>query len=448
MNLDALISKYLDSELTPLEDEKLRELLSADKFARDVFDSSVELNYELKQDAANILPPEDLVRRTEDLVLMKILQNTPQIAAQKANPKRRRRFVPAFSALLAVMFIANVLQISDSFRLGNLISFNNSNEPTALDNKTLTQDVAENNINLTNEKKEIAANADTKSAVNNLNHLQENIKNSPKDFEIAMQAATAEGEQLMLNDSKFELEPANIQNTSSDYKANYNDSKQVASASIQSHNANLSASLHPQIRMQGVSQSMPGSVIWEFIDINEVQASTFLGTTLFSGGLKEKKVSVNHFAQSIGYAITPSFRAGLEVGLTELTFDEMVKTNILIGSPKPESMIEIADIPGNGERIVIYANMEKRKELWWFAPFVEYSFLTNSAYSISGRSGIGLSSDGMLGYGRLFGKYQVIGGVYVTFGIEGRLFQSVYSGTQRAMNSNVSLIYGLQFRFY
>ena len=70
MNLDSLLSKYLDGELTHDEDEQLRSLLSEDKDAKVDFDSAVLLNAAMKDDSESILVPEEVSQETEDNILM------------------------------------------------------------------------------------------------------------------------------------------------------------------------------------------------------------------------------------------------------------------------------------------------------------------------------------------------------------------------------------------
>lgn len=78
MNYDELISGYFDGELTPKEDETLRQEMANNPDVKADFDDAVFMHYALKNDAETLKVPEDLKRNTHDLVMMRML-------ADKAN---------------------------------------------------------------------------------------------------------------------------------------------------------------------------------------------------------------------------------------------------------------------------------------------------------------------------------------------------------------------------
>jgi anti-sigma factor RsiW len=77
MNLEKLISKYLDGELSYQEDIELREILANDPEAKATFEEYVEMDYILKKDAQDTSLPKDLKDSVEDQVLMRIMSQTP-----------------------------------------------------------------------------------------------------------------------------------------------------------------------------------------------------------------------------------------------------------------------------------------------------------------------------------------------------------------------------------
>ena len=92
MRLEVLITKYLDGELTAVEDRELRQLLSQNPEAKNAFDLSVSLHHALRKDAHLTVPSPQLVRETEERVLMSILNNpVPK------QPKKEKRFFALFS---------------------------------------------------------------------------------------------------------------------------------------------------------------------------------------------------------------------------------------------------------------------------------------------------------------------------------------------------------------
>ena len=76
MNIDSLISKYLDGELTESEDLQLRNIISSNEKARDIFNTYIDLHIAAKEDAKSITTPEDLVSSTEDIVKQLEMENT------------------------------------------------------------------------------------------------------------------------------------------------------------------------------------------------------------------------------------------------------------------------------------------------------------------------------------------------------------------------------------
>ena len=86
----------------------------------------------------------------------------------------------------------------------------------------------------------------------------------------------------------------------------------------------------------------------------------------------------------------------------------------------------------------------------WGAVFYEQSIFNSSSLNLDGRIGIGTTSmESPLGYGRLFAKYQLFSGVYLTLGAEGRMsifkFPKEFNNPDK-LKSSVSLIYGFQIK--
>ena len=76
MNLENLIMKYIDGELTIEEDNILRAYLKQDPLAKDLFDEYLEIHLNLKDDAETIVLPNSVAEKTQNIVMMKILNET------------------------------------------------------------------------------------------------------------------------------------------------------------------------------------------------------------------------------------------------------------------------------------------------------------------------------------------------------------------------------------
>ena len=111
MNLDKLISKYLDGELNRSEDNELRRLLSDDFVAKETFDAHVLIHAAMKEDAKTITPSAELVSNTEDLILNKFLSE--QSFSMPASTSRMHSRTFAYASLVALLLIFSFISISD-----------------------------------------------------------------------------------------------------------------------------------------------------------------------------------------------------------------------------------------------------------------------------------------------------------------------------------------------
>ena len=103
--VDVLITKYLDGDLTSAEDRALRDLLSEHPDAKIAFDESVAIHHAIREDAETLVAPADLVDETEEAILMRIFGEAPaeQFAAPAAESGLRRRLVSSMLLLLAFL---------------------------------------------------------------------------------------------------------------------------------------------------------------------------------------------------------------------------------------------------------------------------------------------------------------------------------------------------------
>ncbi len=103
--VDVLITKYLDGDLTSAEDRALRDLLSEHPDAKIAFDESVAIHHAIREDAETLVAPPELVDQTEEAVLMRIFGEAPAatVSAPVAESGLRRRLVSSMLLLLAFL---------------------------------------------------------------------------------------------------------------------------------------------------------------------------------------------------------------------------------------------------------------------------------------------------------------------------------------------------------
>ncbi len=443
MNLENLISQYIDGELTRDEDAALRELLSQDGTAQAKFDASMELRSQFLEDAESITTPEDLYVNTEDIVLMKMLADSPEA--------RKPVLAPGYysmAAAVTLLFLISIFQISD---LNNMIRGSFSAEykfPSAeYSGSYLNNAAAEDQVSrASNEIADVYGNASD----NNAAAADEIFIASTESVEGEFSGGAGISENLELSAFVFEEESENGGGISD---AGYG----AGGSDIFAGNESLRASLNRTgviPRFGGTGGSMNGMSFYDIntITANNIEIMTMFGNDVLVGGFKgDQDVSVAHFSQSIAYNITEESWIGAEIGYTEYSYNEDVVVKLPVGKMKKNNIEEL-DPADQGELLSGHSfSFDRSRHLFWASAFYERKLFETNNLSVTGRLGAGASTDGLLAFGRTFAKYNVIGGLSLTAGLEGRVFSfdipSTQSGAGKSMRSTLGLIYGVQLRF-
>lgn len=450
MNLDHLIGKYLDGELTSSEDKLLREMIGGDAMARETFDSAVEVHMALKEDAQSIELPEGLAQETEDLVLMRIL-SADSFIAESREPERATYLwrTTLVAALLALFMIGGSIAIYDG-HIPELRRGAGSNLEQA-EATGLRVSVDENGT---------AANtkSQTKHFSTQNNRMYVKRINSLNSGSIAQAETPAQAlSQPTLPDFQAVLpEPVSLESvTGASAADSYRPARESAQRSLNSATPSQFSALSNVPFGRGVlpqgSQSRGEMATLNLIrpNIEEIQLSSFYGSDVMRGGLP---TSENHpiisFSQSIAYSLNSNSRIGLEVGMISFQTDQIVTINVSGGSLS--GLEEF--VPGyNPENYIsLPVNVTRDNKIFWGSAFYERTIFAAGGASLESRVGTGFSRDGLISFGRLFGKYEVVPGLSLTGGAEGKLFQAnPYRLTQDNADwkSTLSIIYGLQFNF-
>ncbi|TAL68985.1 MAG: hypothetical protein EPN82_08725 [Bacteroidetes bacterium] len=474
MELDDYISKYIDSELTDEEDVLLRNLLSEDEFSRDKFDSAVTVHLAMKEDSQSIEPPEDIFRQTEDIVLMKILASQPIIAER---PFFRRR-TQVLAAMIVFFIFSFVFQIDD-MQLGWLNTIGNFSN--SISNPTKHETINENNNlqNITASGERIVRNR----GVSNLAIL------SKHDNDGSTLASTAGGagirsietnhdglrpieNRISAEISKPELMPA----PPIAVKTDNEEKKEVLkpSVTLNSSGVELNKLLDKDTDDNIIIKNSTENIIAKDTkseiklmklnyentlreavnDKTNIIFSSFLGTDVIRTGFNDnEKLAITNFSQSVAYSINDYEKMGIEIGYSEYAYKE----NVVMPSPyhslknvKSQS-IETAELinPIGVDMFESSVTFNRQQQFVWGSAFYERSIIKSQDMALEGRIGIGMSHDGPLGYGRLFGKYNFLNGFSVTVGTEGRVFQTFLPGedVNKKLRSTTTIIYGFQINF-
>ncbi len=494
MNLDELISKYLDGELTPAEDVELRKLLSEDIAARRAFDSYVLIHAALREEAKSILPSEELVTRTEDIVLGKIMAEQSSAAAVAAAPRKMRRF--AYPALAAVFLLVFAVLLSDSIFFTDK---GNDNNNIALDligqrerllgnaaeiSDIETQDLTEAIDLAVSIPTEIyqggsgAASISLKTkfdyspvakiskenapaAAKEVNQNDLAVHLSSQSTDIAINDVTVDddmliGKDLKLGqDSKFAIDITDFEDLSA---ANNPD---LGSFIILDDKIPTDESYHfsPNLNIYNTHPSNDnfgdGNENYFYGPRSEVNLTTFFGTQLFDGGFAgNSPKAVMNFSQSVAYKLNKKQQFGLDFGFTKYTYDYTTKV-LLPGLSSGESfkreydMMEIRETGPGGNYIEFPLTLEIQHQMIWGAGFFDQNIVSGDKFNMNGRVAIGGSNDGPLGYLRIYGKYNLFKWLSLNLGVDGRLFwwnDPAFGDAAGPVKSSLSVIYGFEIK--
>lgn len=485
MNLEELISKYLDGELSFEEDIELRRLISEDDYSREKFYSSVSVHLALREDAASIETPDDVFRETEDKVMMRILQDAPP----EAEPKRKRRFIPALLPIAAAFLLFLAVPFGDMERIllsPSLLVESKLEQPESND-KTVPESAAEElayeetqsaepATDLVSDDRDIAASDDSPR--------EDNPRAVPA-FTATGPAGNTAVSDLAINETAAQLQdfPIPVNLVSDDISLGSGNESGLINTGVKTSDVNALQAVvsiprdglalgkpDPALRKSRIPENilntrntLPDSEVMQIDPFNnpyendEITVASFFGTDFYRGGMESKDSRIlSHFSQSVAYSMNDDERMGIELGFTEYSYTENTIRQFAL--PQNESggggMVEVLDPSSydgseNGY-ITVPIEVDRNKQIFWGAAFYERTVFDSFGLSLQGRLGFGSSEDGILGYGRLFAKYELFSGLYVTLGSEGRFFTAkMYDLSQmdKKLRSTASVIYGLQFKF-
>lgn len=473
MSLEQLISRYIDGELNETEDIQLRSLIKDAPDAKDEFDTAVSIHLACREEAESIKTPDFVFRNTEDKILMHILKG-----ADKVKEKKRRfawAFRPQAAFLLALFLIGGSLVI---FQSGNYTTPNNMiNSNSALSKIDNSKNYTLSSNEMIGE--ETVASDDNQNMLETgkayFKNINRNRNRSNKKIQNILTASLSPEMSRSVLNEKSGLTSETIENYNNIDFSSENNSNYISANETSEHNQiNSTIDLGYSLRnynsdlfynnLNNTRQSVPDYenrpnssiglapntfVIDDMFKKEDVQISAFLGTDVYTNGINPTKntKSINHFSQSIGYLVAEKSRIGIEVGYSEYQVEEMVAMRINTPSSGLLSNTEGFDpIGGNiPNGVIVRVPVNRQNQMFWGAAFWDYSIVKSNQFDLTSRIGAGATSDGGLGYGRLFGKIGFYDKLFLTAGAEAKMFTSDINGY--GLKSNLSIIYGVQIKF-
>jgi len=430
MNLDLLILKYIDGELTATEDEQLRNLLKEDPAAREEFDSFLELHLTMVEDADTIVIPASVKRATEDRVMMAILNDTPKIIPLK---KSYNSYYKAASVVLFLMFVS-LFQINDKFYQLTEVGLTQEKQTNSENNVNNIEDKSTAKITQSAKKKVTKPNI-----INDIIASDDNIAADiiPSDVAVVSNNAIEELKVYSTDDRKAEV-----------------DNIVEAKPLINSDNDNVKVNENKTIAVNNNSMDLAIPNNFNQIEAygnfssNEINLSTSISYDFLRNGINTyENTTIKNYSQSISYSINQSSRIGLEFGMTEFYYPNThyIRINSSVNNG---SKIEILDPIGGDNYILVPIQVKETEKNYWGTVFYEQNILKMGEFGIDGRIGLGSTTDGFLGISRIIAKYNVISGLYLSAGAEGRMFSyNLPLMNSKGIANNLSFVWGIYFQF-
>lgn len=437
MKSDALISKYLDGELSQSEDKQLRREMAADPALKAEFNAAVILHIALQESKADDNLPDEELLAIESTVL-----------ANARRPIQVRR--PSNVMVLVRRFAAAVILLTASIPISDMTMHS-------------IREIASFALNVPldrhNEKPMVAERK-------NLSVTDERHTN-----QIEYRAANMSGSNIAANLSEPLLEQ-NVNDSwpKSDATFSYNSDALIREYKNDRHESVPQGNSIIMYRLPQLDavKDLPQSTniisdaalsLFDSEQAMEVQLTTFVSNGILKIGDNPASAAAS-ISQSVGYAVNTTGRIGLEVGLIGYSINDEGKIAAPIvaghggkggvqgannGMPKSPDRNEPA-----GEYETKTISFTNNKTVYWGAAFYEQTLLDKGKLTINARLGAGASPEGPMAYGRAFARYAVWNGIYLTLGAETRLqaFQSpMYESLRQETSTGVSAVYGIQAKF-
>lgn len=450
MSLELLISKYIDGELSSNEDANLRQMLKDNSFAKEKFDQSVELHMDLVADSANINVPKELLKKTEDAVLMKIFAapayvEVPKLASNNNIIRKLTYRISSVAAVIAIFTLISLIQIGDENYPRIIEFFESEKGITAITEITATTSNSKvaNSIN---------------PAINNANEQNDDLASEEYNTELGV---IIENNLIESNISaptvaqtSSDLIFDNIPSVTADLVKNSNN--KIVLDKITEHTIQASSELFiNDINSNLVNSNMP-NVNFGFSggpEITAIQFNTVLGRDFARTGISTSDNNpMISMSQSIGYSLNSGSTVGIEFGITELNYD-YIKFIPVSGQENLGSSFGVNTPGGSGGGIGTSLNipvkLQRQTQFFWAMAFYDTRIINYGAFSIIGRIGLGATDDGPLGLGRLTARYSLLDNLAITAGAEGRMFmlKTPLLESSVANISSYGFNYGIQLNF-
>lgn len=442
MKLDDLISKYLDGELSYNDDVLLRQMLKDNPDAKADFDAAVLINATIREDASTIKAPSELIANTEDLVLMRILNE----ADRKAHSKEKRRIIawlPRLSFVFTIFILIAVYFITDMSNpfVEKTAQFDASNSKKLnISEQIAIQSNNANKVNLSKSQNQ----SQKKFLISSKGTFTKNTITASS--EIALSQSSTETHTKIDNEIPLELNSSEPIAFNNNYNNIYNlYSNDLLSFSPAIPNISMFSNTVIRSNLYYDSKLKPILNLPMFDNFN---TPVVLNTLFSTSSYKNKSFAT--LSQSVGYNFDKNISLGLEFGYTSYNYDQT--TTIKVPTSSGGVLSSKVEIGNSSEQTADYINLpinlEQRYRQYWISTFVDYNIFDYDAINLSSRFGAGLSGNGALAYTRLLAELELYNGIYLKFGGELKTFEALMHNAKSKYITTGALLYGLQLKLY
>lgn len=469
-----LINKYKDGLLTEAELRGLHEAMKSSQYVRKEMMVSSIIDDFIKSDKAGIEMPEDFFDEVEDSIMMRYLSEVPEEDTEYVLGYENRRTGFArfatkayrYAAAVAFIFLGLAYSISefDFQRPLDEIALSAPSQTVMLDETSVIAQVQKPVQRIVSKQ-----NSEIRNSEIGTSSLSSVTGAPESDF--VVRTSTPGFDPVPVSDyANKDRDPvskdfAGNRSNSGIYLLGSDSESPKGFLSVQSLpvlNASIDREIYSAIAGNYRSMASFGN---DFYNSRKISFSTVGTYNAMATGLElNGSTPVLTIAQSVGFTDRESrHSAGFEFGYSRFgsyTYKKVQLPGSGIGNPVYSSGPSGHSVEGSGDdsnfigggsgdqNTGTLVKTEAEVSLIFGDLYYEYEFLRYSGTSLSGRIGIGLCGEELMGTVRLFGKQRLFHNLFLTAGIENRTFSLDIKGLHgNKYISMYNLTYGIQVVF-
>lgn len=451
MEIDDLINKYLDGDLTPEEDAQLQELLQQDRTAAEQFHSMLLLYSTLKNDAETIELPKHFEKKFEERLLasyfgMRSPNELPRFRSQK-------QISSWFTLILCFLFFVQNIQDGKLYTHFSIFISEITKQKDLLWNDVQNFDSEPSTLKASQPGLLKSSNTETQSRnVAKTAEFNSNIFLTKESFKI-IKAQNSNPPQINI---QTELPQSPYTFHFDNFVENgFKNFSPLSLSSLQLSNLTKN-SLSKNFLNDNFIRENPLS--------SRVNFGTFSSTEWVSIGEENSNIkSFANFTQSIGYSVSEKFRFGFEFGYAQMSFVQ--KAEILVPLTSFEApKLKITDKrekkdysnnlalateseSDNKEYVSIPIEVNLNQKLICGAVFLEYIIPVIYNIRTVGHVSVGGMDNGYFGAIKIFEEVELINGLSLIIGTEGRtIWMRIPISSKVGLWSTLGILYGLSYK--